>query len=591
MKAPSGADVLEPGRGDDVVDGLDGTDQFIYRRGDGSDVFFESWRDDVDGYVSLFGITPDEVTAGITFEHLVLDIAAREADGSDAGQIILADGLLNSRWKGVYVEFEDGTVWTEADLTAPAIAGLQTASDDHVPGTDKIDRFEPGAGDDLVDGLLGHDVLRYARGDGDDTVSVDRDSYVEFGYVTTSFSLELTGVTPQDVSVLRHGNDMVLRIAESAPGAGDMGSVRFVDGYTNGDFAPMVLRSVSFEDGTLWGMSEIAQAWLDSRLTDGDDVVRDAGPGVTIELGKGDDVVETGSVGDTYVYRAGDGHDVIVEYGYSAYAGLPEFADGPLEDILHFADLAEDKVAFVRDGMDLVARIDADPVAGIEAGSVTLSDAFGDHYDDRSVEVVRFSAGNELRVSDIVAELGRPLGTDGDDVLTGTSGDDQLAGLLGNDVLNGGDGTDVYTYRRGDGDDLVIDTGYNGADILKLEGIAPGDVSLEYLQRGIALTIAESAPGAGDGGHVELHGMLADFFGDAVGVEEIHFDDLTVWDRVAITTRLLQGAGTQFDDVLSGDDNDNILEGREGNDVPRRRRRRGHVHLHPRRRLRPHHRP
>ena len=98
-----------------------------------------------------------------------------------------------------------------------------TPGNDVILGTERGDRLTPGTGDDLVDTVGGPDVIVYARGDGDDIVRAQ-----SFGDMP---SLELTDILPGEVEILRQGDDLVVSIPESAPGAGNGGSLRILDGY------------------------------------------------------------------------------------------------------------------------------------------------------------------------------------------------------------------------------------------------------------------------------------------------------------------------------------------------------------------------
>jgi Ca2+-binding RTX toxin-like protein len=50
-------------------------------------------------------------------------------------------------------------------------------------------------------------------------------------------------------------------------------------------------------------------------------------------------------------------------------------------------------------------------------------------------------------------------GNAGGNTLAGGAGNDTLAGGHGNDILNGGTGNDLFQFLRGDGQDVVQDTG------------------------------------------------------------------------------------------------------------------------------------
>ncbi|MCU0800224.1 MAG: hypothetical protein MUD11_00365, partial [Rhodobacteraceae bacterium] len=100
------------------------------------------------------------------------------------------------------------------------------------------------------------------------------------------------------------------------------------------------------------------------------------------DLGRGNDFVRTTGFNDTYIYRNGDGHDVIEERGANSDVYVdPMIVDVqpyvlPGGDTLSLPDLMATDLAFLRDGDDLVVQILADPGRGIVPGSVRLVAAF-----------------------------------------------------------------------------------------------------------------------------------------------------------------------------------------------------------------------
>jgi hypothetical protein len=71
---------------------------------------------------------------------------------------------------------------------------------------------------------------------------------------------------------------------------------------------------------------------------------------------------------------------------------------------------------------------------------------------------------------------------------------------------------DTYFYARGDGNDTITEAANGGnADKLVLTDISPGSVTLLRNGIDVTLVIAESAPGAGDGGSILLKETLDDF--------------------------------------------------------------------------------
>ncbi|HOV03773.1 MAG TPA: calcium-binding protein, partial [Kaistiaceae bacterium] len=570
------ADTIELLGGDDFAAGNGGADTYVYTRGDGNDIYEDqAATGEVSGTIVLHDIDPAEVTVSRRFDDLAIDIAARAGDGSDAGSIRLSSYFSYAgAFEGVSLVFDDGTIVTQADLAAEFLAPQQTAGNDHVLGTEGADLFAPGPGDDLVDPVGGNDTFRYVRGDGDDIVASS--------YVVDGHRLELFGISPAEVSVLRHASDLVLEFSESAPGAGDGGSIRFLDGYDAAGYDMLALAAIVFEDGTTWSRADIAAAYVAGRTGGGDDAVVNAGPALTYEMGAGDDTVETGATGDTYVYRNGDGNDVIVENGGTgnvervyvpgsgAEGGSYVSLAGP--DVVDFADLDEADISYERFGDDLVVRIAADAGRGIAAGSVTIRDAFaGNAFTDTHVETLRFADESERAVSDVLAALIAAAPTAGDDRLGGSGGDDLLVGGTGDDVIDGKDGSDTYAYTRGDGNDVIFDVPgagwYDEVDTLELHGIARADVTFVSTYNGIEVVIAESAPGAGDGGSIVVDGMAVDGMPAETGIERVVFDDGTIVGRDAIVAEVLLNAATDGDDEITGDSGANVIAGLGGNDV------------------------
>lgn len=129
--------------------------------------------------------------------------------------------------------------------------------------------------------------------------------------------------------------------------------------------------------------------------------------------------------------------------------------------------------------------------------------------------------------------------SDGDDVIDGGYGIDQLAGGDGDDSLNGGDGAD--TLQGGNGEDFL--SGDAGNDLLA--GGAGGDqlVGGGGVDTASYLTSSTAV-------RVSLLTFLASG-GDAEG------DALSSIESLR---------GSEFNDMLSGDDGINTLDGRGGND-------------------------
>ena len=70
-------------------------------------------------------------------------------------------------------------------------------------------------------------------------------------------------------------------------------------------------------------------------------------------------------------------------------------------------------------------------------------------------------------------------GAEGNDYINSGGGADYLDGGVGNDTLYGDTGNDTYVYGIGYGNDVISGDGY-GANIIKLVGLNPEDISVSY---------------------------------------------------------------------------------------------------------------
>ena len=217
-----GHDTLIGGPGNDLLMGNDGGDTYRFALGDGQDIIRDDVQQTGGDNVIYFGpgIAPGDVTVAQTDggNDLVLSI------NGTTDQITL-DATVNywtHRIDRVY--FEDGTVWSAADLLSRATAPTSGAdvfyggyNDDTLlggAGADTLygrggeDILIGGIGNDLLIGGGGEDVYRFNRGDGQDIV---RDSTETSSNDTIEFGAD---ILPGDVTVVQadNGNDIVLII-------------------------------------------------------------------------------------------------------------------------------------------------------------------------------------------------------------------------------------------------------------------------------------------------------------------------------------------------------------------------------------------
>jgi Ca2+-binding RTX toxin-like protein len=152
------------------------------------------------------------------------------------------------------------------------------------------------------------------------------------------------------------------------------------------------------------------------------------------------------------------------------------------------------------------------------------------------------------------------------DILNGLAGNDNLTGGLGNDTLDGGSGADKYYYQRGDGQDILSDTGSdaNSIDQLIILGVGLTSANVIVTRLGtsndLKISFRDNFTNS-----IVLKNQVASFFSGAAGVERITFSDNVSWTEEQLWTSYLVAAAAS-NDRLEGTDLGNTLIGGLGND-------------------------
>ncbi|WP_165940326.1 calcium-binding protein [Rhizobium laguerreae] len=538
-------DTLRGSAGDDTLNGGGGGDAYVYARGDGNDTMFDGdWSGNGD-QIRFVDVNPNEVTLVRQGNDLKILIRESVAGAGDGGSILFQDTVNGFYEKGFEtIRFANGTIWTNDQVRQMLMDQAATAGNDTINGSDRADILHGDAGDDTLTGRGGSDLYVWAHGDGSDTI-------IEGDWSGTGDRLQLSDVNAQDVTYLRNGNDIVIIIRESAPGAGDGGSISlpyFLDGYYERG-----VESVLFADGTIYTRAEILPLLPIIQATAGNDSIDGSNGDDTFEGGLGNDVLNGLGGNDTYRYSRGDGADTVIEG-----------SAGGADDRLVFTNINSTEVSLSRNGTDLTITIPKSTPTVNDAGSVLLRAALDG--DQGGVETVVFADGVEWTKNDIRVKLLGAVSTTGNDTITGFSSGDDITGGLGNDTINGAGGNDVYHYARGDGNDVITEAIANGmADTLAFNGIFASDVSWGRSGTDLVLTIAPSVAGGTDGSTITLKGAL-----DAnaeQGIERFVFADGAVWTFVDFAAQVVNVAGTTAAETVNGTNGSDIIRANADSDV------------------------
>lgn len=215
-----------------------------------------------------------------------------------------------------------------------------------------------------------------------------------------------------------------------------------------------------------------------------------------------------------------------------------------------FADIdIGDRLAYsveTADGKPLPAWLSFNAVKGqlegtpgsVDAGALQLQLVATDLSGAKAKQAftLQVSAVPRLQITGTAGDdaLSSPLlaadfdGQDGNDTITGSSDADRLVGGAGNDTLAGGKGNDVYFFDAGFGQDVILEndtTAGNTDAIVFGAGIAPSDVHVS--RTGADLLLANGA------GSITVKGW---FTSDAQKIEEVRFEDNTVWNVPQLRT-------------------------------------------------------
>lgn len=278
--------------------------------------------------------------------------------------------------------------------------------------------------------------------------------------------------------------------------------------------------------------------------------------------GQGDDSLTGGSSGDLYIYRRGDGHDIITDNNGGG-------------DRLVLANIVASDVSLTTSGgtsfnggfHPVIIIAESSPGAG-DGGSITLYDQL-DGLTQTNVDEIVFQDGTIWTKQDVHDMLLAQQVSDGDDNVLGYYTNDTIHAGKGNDYIAGSLGFDTYTYTRGDGDDTIYDYGgYDADDHLIFSGVDSTDVSLYRKGNDVVITISESAPGQGDGGSIVLKDQMLLGGTFTPGIDLIIFADGVTWDRAVLATaEVAPIIGTAGNDTLTGTTGDDVFQGGKGDDT------------------------
>ncbi len=502
------------------VDGSYRVENYYHSTGDGSYTIrdYDYHRDDVDTLEFTDVTSTQAVLERLDQNHLLIGLPNGETVTIENYFIDQDRNLIELIKFFDGVEFDKAAVIATVDgvvATEQTIIGTDGA--DSLIGATSLDQITGGRGDDQLSGREGDDTYIFAKGDGADIIrdaGDGTDTLLIHGYTRDEVSFSQLG---------RDGADLII----------DMGSngdrITIVNGLLS-EAADLIERVEFADGGDVLTINQIQGFLVAGRVDDTGNVIMGNDGANTLTSGPGADVLIGQGGFDTYIYRQGDGQDVIYD---QSTAG---------DDLLHFVDYnASDITSMALTGADL-----DDVVIRFGGGGDQVTIIDGLEFVFNVIETIEFADGTTWNQSDLRDAVTQFSATDGDDVMRGTQFEDVFDGGLGDDQLFGGYGNDTYLFAKGDGKDRIVDIGNDSGDSVQLAGLLSSEASVSRLFKGsdtIVLSFATS----------DDQITLVDMLGNGPEtVEEIVFSDGVVWTAVEVRAALDNNAPvTREDGVFS----------------------------------------
>gem|GEM_PF-2274993 len=603
------ANVITGGLGDDILSGRDGADDYIFNIGDGDDIIIENGFFDNDELIFNGYSSTDATFARGVVDRTDLIITFLSGDS-----VTIRNTLSASTSNEVeLITFNgDAVTLTTADIVDLLIDAASTAGDDEIIGSNLVEEFEGGLGDDFINGGDGSDTYIFNAGDGNDTILeggfFDTDVIDIRGYSSTDATFGTTLEDPLDLVITLPGGDSITVL--NALGGSNSDQVEEVS--FDGDATTLTIDDIRLlvtRISSTSGNDRVDGYSTDDVLTgmDGNDWLRGLFGNDYLKGGLGDDWLQGGNGDDRLlggdgadILDGGDGTDRV--YYQSALSGVTfniatggtggDAAGDSYIDVEHFygSNFGDDMTGDANDNR-LVGLGGNDIINGA-AGNDTL-------YGNSGMDTLNGGAGNDLIFSgagadtidggggfDRVSYLNSTIGltidlsnaalstgdangdtyanveyyyaTQFDDIMTGDSGHNTLFGLAGNDTLNGGAGNDrlfgyngVDTLNGGDGVDYL--SGQDGDDILN------GGAGNDTLIGGLGADDLDGGAGLDRASYVTATGAVTvNLDNAALNTGEAAGDSYTDIENIF---------GSSHNDSLTGDAGNNAINGYLGDDM------------------------
>ena len=536
--------------------------------GSGNDIASGGWGND-----QVFGGQGADLVMGSSGRDSVFGGVGNDKMFGGSGEDLLFGGLGN--------DLIDGG--TGADVLTGGRGNdhlLGGSGDDSLWGGQGDDLLYGGSGDDVLTGGRGSDTYVYAKGEGNDLIR-------ELDGAPGLDSLIIHGAVKDELSFFTDQDDLHVYFKDTGQ------SVRIENGATS-----EAISRIDLDDGSSFTyadmMNNLSAGQPSELIQHGDkhsNILVGTNSDNIIYGGRGNDFLD-GLGGDDQL-NSGSGHDIVfggsgdddINSGsgndyVNGGSGDDSINSGSGNDVID-GGFGDDNI-FAGKGHDIVFGGYGDDTINGGEGQDSIYGGFGDDFlvGDSGKDVILGGLGDDV----LSGKAGKDLikGEAGDDYLLGGAGNDVLIGGTGDDYLDGGTGHNAFVYKRGDGNDVILHNESNASskNILRLEDINP--YNIRFAHRGSDLVIQilglptlpgwdpQSEPSTwGIYRQVDNEITIKNGFDSAKGVQGINsilFDHGFFLNTNVINPNWI-AEGRNFDEVITGTENPDILFGRLGDDV------------------------
>ena len=575
-----GSDTIDGGGGSDTIDGGEGKDTID--GGGGSDTIDGGeGKDTIDG-----GGGSDTVSYESSTQAVNINLATNTYSGGDAqgDSLVSIENIIGSA-------FDDTLT---GDSNNNIIDGGEGA--DIINGGGGADIINGGGGSDTIDGGGGADIIN--GGGGSDTISYENstqaviinlatnshsggdaegDSLVSIeNIIGSAFDDTLTGDSNNNIIDGGKGADII-----DGGGGNDTVSYKNSTEAVNINLATNTHSGGEAQGDSLSNIENIIGSAFDDTLTgdDNDNVINAGGGSDTIDGGGGRDTVSYESSAQavninlaTNTYSGGDAQG-------DSLSNIENIIGSDYNDTLTGDD--NDNIIDALGGNDTIYGGGGGDTIDGGGGSDTVS--YENSTEGVNVNLTTDTHSRGDAQGDSLVSIENIIGSDYSDSLTGDDNDNVINGGGGSDTIDGGEGVDTISYENSSqavNINLATNT-HSGGDaqddsLVSIENII-GSNHNDILTGDNNDNIIDG----GGGSDTIDGGKGADTIDGGEGVDTISYENSTEAVNINLATNTHSGGDAQDDslvsieniigsnhnDILTGDNKDNIIDGGEGNDT------------------------